>query len=431
MFLTARAFNLVVLLLACAGLPLPAQTPAVVHTLVWSDEFDVDGRPDARNWGYEQGFVRNNELQWYQPDNAFCAGGRLVIEGRRERRPNPGYDPTSTDWKKRRANIEYTASSLITRGKHSWQYGRFEMRARIPTAAGLWPAFWTLGVAGEWPSCGEIDIMEYYRGQLLANAAWGTSARWTAKWDTATKRLTDFDADWANRFHVWRMDWDETSIRLFVDGLLLNTIELTKTVNAVPQWGPANPMRQPHSLLLNLAIGGDNGGDPALTTFPVRYEIDYVRVYRADPVVVSSVAPRMGNVSVRAFSRGAEMPVILGFVVDGSAPQKLLIRGVGPQLAAFGVGEALADPLLRLYRMEGGGRSTLLLSNDDWAQEGVSEMNAAFTATGAFALTGGSGRDAAWAGWLPPGAYTAQVADGAGRAGEGLLELYALPAAER
>jgi len=118
------------------------------YTLVWADEFNQDGQPDPRNWSHEHGFVRNHELQWYQPGNAFCDGGLPVIEGRREGRPNPNYQAGSTHWRHRRPTIDYTAASLLTRGKHSWRYGRFEMRARIPTTAGLWPAFWTLGGGG-------------------------------------------------------------------------------------------------------------------------------------------------------------------------------------------------------------------------------------------------------------------------------------------
>lgn len=100
--------------------------------------------------------------------------GFLIIEGRKEQKPNPNYNMGSSDWEKNRENIEYTASSINTSGKHTWKYGRFVMRGRIDISAGLWPAWWTLGVAGQWPSNGEIDIMEYYKNKLLANIACGT-----------------------------------------------------------------------------------------------------------------------------------------------------------------------------------------------------------------------------------------------------------------
>jgi len=254
-----------------------AATPPAGWKLVWSDEFNRNGPPDPRNWTFENGFVRNEEDQWYQAQNAWCENGRLIIEGRRERRKNPAYNPNGADWKTRREQSAYTSASLQTRGLREWRYGRFEMRARIDTRPGLWPAFWTLGVEGEWRSNGEIDIMEYYREGLLANVAWGTNAHWRAKWDSTKKPLTTFgDPNWSQKFHVWRMDWDEKAIRLFVDGIPLNTTDLKDTINA----DGTNPFRQPHYLLLNLAIGGNNGGDPAQTAFPARFEVDYVRVYQ-------------------------------------------------------------------------------------------------------------------------------------------------------
>ncbi|WP_020596858.1 glycoside hydrolase family 16 protein [Spirosoma panaciterrae] len=253
--------------------------PATDWKLVWSDEFETNGPPNPKNWSFEKGFVRNHEIQWYQPENARCENGLLIIEGRREQKPNPMYRPTSTDWQTNRPSIDYTAASLHTRGLHSWQYGRFEMRGRIDVRSGLWPAFWTLGVAGEWPSNGEIDIMEYYRSMLLANVAWGTAKRYTAEWRSVKKPIDTFnDPDWARKFHVWRMDWGETAIRLYVDDELLNEVLLAETING--DGTKSNPFRQPHYILLNLAIGGDNGGDPANTAFPTRFEVDYVRVYQ-------------------------------------------------------------------------------------------------------------------------------------------------------
>jgi len=250
------------------------------YKLVWADEFNRDGRPDPNNWTYEQGFVRNEELQWYQPDNARCENGMLIIEARRERLPNPDYDPDSNNWRRGRRYAEYTSACLKTSGLHNWTFGRFEMRGRIDTRAGLWPAFWTLGSARGWPGCGEIDIMEYYRGLLLANTCWAGERRWAAIWDDLKKPITEFGdpAEWSSKFHVWRMDWDKDNIKLYVDDELLNTIELSKTINRTPD--KTNPFHEPHYILLNLAIGGTNGGDPSPTEFPARFEIDYVRVYR-------------------------------------------------------------------------------------------------------------------------------------------------------
>jgi len=247
--------------------------------LVWADEFDKDGRPDPGNWSYESGFVRNEELQWYQPDNAWCERGLLIIEGRRERKQNPNYKPNSNDWKTSRAYGDYTSASLTTKGRHHWQYGRFEIRGRIDTRSGLWPAFWTLGVQGKWPSNGEVDIMEYYRGMLLANVAWGSEKPGLAEWNTIRTPITKFnDVSWSRQFHLWQMDWDDKGISIYVDGTLLNTTDLKNTFNKDTE--SKNPFHQPHYLILNLAIGGTEGGDPGRTDFPARFEVDYVRIYQ-------------------------------------------------------------------------------------------------------------------------------------------------------
>jgi beta-glucanase (GH16 family) len=246
------------------------------YSLVWADEFDKDGAPDPANWTYERGFVRNQELQWYQPDNARVEHGMLVIEARRERVINPAFDAASPDWKRNRPAAEYTSASVTTRGLHTFTYGRFEMRARIDTRSGMWPAFWTVGAAGPWPHNGEIDIMEYYRGMLLANAAWGGAARSQAIWADTRTPIATFGDGWSQQFHVWRMDWDERAIKLFVDERLLNDVDLSRTINQ--DGSGTNPFHQPHLIILNLAVGA-TGGDPAQTTFPARYEIDYVRVY--------------------------------------------------------------------------------------------------------------------------------------------------------
>jgi len=248
------------------------------YKLVWADEFNQEGAPDTTNWKFEHGFVRNHELQWYQSQNAVCHKGLLIIEARKEHLPNVAYVAGSNNWKANREFIEYTSSSMNTRGQHSWRYGRFVMRARIDVEAGLWPAFWTLGISKPWPSNGEIDIMEYYRGKLLANIACGTAEPFKAKWYSNTKPLMSFDKNWSKKFHIWRMDWDENAISLFVDDQLLNRVELKELVNR--DGNNFNPFMQPHYILLNLALGGDNGGDPSQTKFPRRFEVDYVRVYQ-------------------------------------------------------------------------------------------------------------------------------------------------------
>lgn len=262
--------------------------------LVWSDEFNADGPPDSSVWNFEQGYARNEENQWYQSENAVCKDGFLVIEARKEKnRKNPLYVSGSNDWRKKREFVEYTSSSINTAGKKEFLYGRFEIRARIPVAKGAWPAIWTLGSSMEWPSCGEIDIMEYYQikgvPHILANAAWGTDRQWHAKWDsqaTPYSHFTDKDPDWASKFHIWRMDWDEEAIRIYLDDELLNEILLRNTQNGSIGKG-SNPFTKPQYLLLNLALGGINGGPVDEAALPMKYEIDYVRVYQKEKGIAS------------------------------------------------------------------------------------------------------------------------------------------------
>lgn len=248
------------------------------YKLVWSDEFNVDGAPDPGKWRFEEGFKRNNEDQWYQKENAWCENGFLIIEGRKEQKPNLWYDSASDDWRKSRESIEYTSSSLNTRGLYSWQYGKIEVRAKIKAESGLWPAIWMLGVEGPWPSNGEVDIMEYYQDFILANFAWGTEKRYTPQWDGFKKPLSSFnDPDWDDKFHIWRLEWNEQRMAIYLDDELLNEVDLNTTING---GDGRNPFKQPHYILLNLAIGGNAGGDPSNAAFPTRYLIDYVRVYQ-------------------------------------------------------------------------------------------------------------------------------------------------------
>jgi beta-glucanase (GH16 family) len=249
------------------------------YLLKWSDEFNSNGKPDAKNWKFENGFVRNEEDQWYQENNAICLDGALQITAREENIKNPHYDATSKNWKLNREFANYSSSSINTSGLQSWLYGRFEIRAKIPAVNGSWPAIWTLGNEQEWPSCGEVDIMEYYDNSILANAAWGTGTRYKAEWNSKKIPFTHFtekDPEWAQKYHIWRMDWTPDYIKLYLDNELLNTVDLKTTINA----NNSNPFKQPHYLLLNLAIGGINGGDPSQTRFPLVYSIDYARVYQ-------------------------------------------------------------------------------------------------------------------------------------------------------
>lgn len=265
---------------------LPAMAQENTWQLVWSQEFDTDGPYDRTVWDAERGFVRNHEDQWYQEDNAYQKGGCLVIEARKEHRPNPLHSTAGRrDWRSEREHIDYTSASLSTRCSFSFLYGRLEVRAKIPTAGGAWPAIWLLGKNMPWPSCGEIDVMEYYRiggvPHILANAAWGDDRPNHAVWNSKRIPFSHFtakDKKWSKEFHTWRMDWTPQSIRIYLDDELLNDIPMSQTVNgSIGQH--INPFTRPQYLLLNLAIGGDNGGTIDNRAMPMKYEIDYVRVW--------------------------------------------------------------------------------------------------------------------------------------------------------
>lgn len=247
--------------------------------LVWSDEFDGSGPLDATKWTFEEGFQRNEELQWYQEDNAFREEGFLVIEGRRENRPNPTYEAGSNDWRTRRPNIEYTSASVLTKDLFDWRYGRLEVRAKVTNYTGTWPAIWTLGVECEWPSSGEVDVMENYGGDILANFAWGTNQRWNARWDSTHYPVSQWDPNWTEDFHTWILDWTENQMTIRLDDVILNTIDLNTTTNGSANCAGQNPFRQNHYLLLNLALGGAGGSVDQLA-FPTRYLVDYVRIYQ-------------------------------------------------------------------------------------------------------------------------------------------------------
>jgi beta-glucanase (GH16 family) len=173
--------------------------------------------------------------------------------------------------------IDYTSASMTTRGLREFKYGKFKVRARIDPRLGSWPAFWTLGAMPgvRWPACGEVDIMEYYTNVVLANVAYSRNGR--AVWSSPRKSIAELGgAAWAKKFHVWTMDWDTNKIDLLLDGKLMNHFNVATADNA----DRGNPFHRPMYFILNQAIGGNKGGDPSQTKFPIRCEVDWIRVYQ-------------------------------------------------------------------------------------------------------------------------------------------------------
>jgi beta-glucanase (GH16 family) len=224
----------------------------------WSDEFNGPAI-DASVWGYENGYVRNSELQYYtnRPENARIDNGNLLIQALRD------------NWN----GHEYTAASLRTMGKKSWQYGKFEMRAKIDIRPGSWPAWWWLPNTGGWPRGGEIDMMEFYKSMCLFNVMDGNQ-----KWTSITRTIASLGGTvWADNFHVWTWEWDSAKIDLSLDGVLMNHYLLSNADGTGPNGD--NPFRRPGYMLVNQALGGANGGDPSGTAFPVEYRVDWIRVH--------------------------------------------------------------------------------------------------------------------------------------------------------
>jgi beta-glucanase (GH16 family) len=251
--------------------------------LAWSDEFDRDGLPDPAKWSYEEGFVRNRELQYYttgRAENARVEKGYLIIEARKERFPNARFQAGAPErrWQQQREYADYTSASLTTRGRAAWTYGRIEVRAKMPAGRGTWPAIWTLGTNISevgWPACGEIDILEYVGhepGVVHANVH--TRGYNHTRGNGRGSRLTLPDAE--KTFHVYALEWTPQTLAFFADDHRYFTLENDGT--GVDAW----PFGAPQYLILNLAIGGAWGGQRGIdeSIFPQRLTVDYVRVYQ-------------------------------------------------------------------------------------------------------------------------------------------------------
>lgn len=233
--------------------------------LVWSDEFNYEGKPDDAKWTYQLGNGcpdlcgwGNQELQYYtnDPANVRVEKGLLIIEARR-------------------VGERWTSARLTSKGRKSFKHGRLEIRARLPVGKGTWPALWMLGENIDtkgWPYCGEIDIMEHVgRNPGIVQAAIHTNA---IHGNTHLKD-TIIVPKVADKFHIYTMDWKSDRLEFAVDGKKFYTYRPSKM--EPDHW----PFSEPQYLLMNVAMGGVLGGteiDPKL--MQAKMEVDYVRFYQ-------------------------------------------------------------------------------------------------------------------------------------------------------
>ncbi|MCB0526988.1 MAG: glycoside hydrolase family 16 protein [Saprospiraceae bacterium] len=263
--------GLIAAVVSCTGTrKAPAEKNA--RTLVWSDEFDYSGLPDSTKWGYDLGDGcpslcgwGNNEWQYYtarRPENARVENGFLVIEARREK--------TGTR--------EYSSARLVTKHKGDWRYGRIAVRAKLPAGLGVWPAIWMLSTDwkyGGWPESGEIDIMENVG--YMPDSIFGSvhTKRFNHIQGTQTTKGV-YDNTLSSAFHEYAIDWDAEKIDFLFDGQPY--LQFRNRHEGPDAW----PFDQDFHLILNIAVGGNWGGQKGVdsTIWPQKMLIDYVRIFK-------------------------------------------------------------------------------------------------------------------------------------------------------
>ncbi len=234
------------------------------YTLTWSDEF-TGNTLNTDDWNYEIGNGAsgwgNNELEYYTNNskNVLVSNGNLIIEARKESV----------------SGFNYTSARLTTQNKKQFQFGRIDIRAKLPKGKGIWPALWMLGsniATKPWPGCGEIDIMEllgHEPSKMYSTLHYGSVTHGSKGNSYSLSSGSFYD-----QFHVFSMVWKEDKVQVFVDDVML--LEVNKS-----DVGSDYPFNAPFFFIMNVAVGGNWPGNPdATTTFPQRMIVDYVRVFQ-------------------------------------------------------------------------------------------------------------------------------------------------------
>lgn len=277
--------------------PIPMTKGGLYYS--WGDEFNTDGPVNEELWAFEEGFQRGQEPQNYVKgtNNAIVADGRLLLTAKKEHRKNPNYNPNSSDYRENWEYGEYTSASMNGDQRRYFLYGRIEVRAKIDPSSGAFPAVWTCGYNKFWPSNGEIDFMEFYdlkdgAPALTSNFAVGTNTEWVARWNDKFTPLSYYqakDPDWIKKYHIYRMDWDEKEIKLYVDDDLRNSVKIEDFKNA----DGSIAFHNPQYMWLNLALKNRGGGISINEEQNIKFEVDYFRVYQK--VVDHEKPAQVGN----------------------------------------------------------------------------------------------------------------------------------------
>ncbi|MBS1496571.1 MAG: glycoside hydrolase family 16 protein [Bacteroidetes bacterium] len=259
-------FSIVVFLVSCAS-------SQKIHSkyngrkLVWSEEFNYNGLPDSTKWGYDTGGggFGNNELEYYtkaDTTNAVVRDGKLFIKILNQKKENRSY----------------TSARILTKGKADWLYGLIEVRAKLPTGRGLWPAIWMMPAHaeyGKWPTSGEIDIMEnvgYNPDSVFTTIHTKSFNHIIGTQKSHGIYLKNSQSD----FHLYGIDWNKDRIVFLIDKIPVFTF--FNSGKGYEEW----PFDKNFFFIINTAVGGNWGGRMGVdnTIFPAEMQIDYIRIYQ-------------------------------------------------------------------------------------------------------------------------------------------------------